>query len=138
MFSKQQQFELRSTAEGGQAPHQDLEQLELIVTVNVAEGCFQFEWQRVDSAELVGRGRLVLSEPSMFSFRDLEFELETAGKTQPDGCNRWPASVRAFLNRVRKQFPVSGDALRVCLIPDMDIGPAKTGTTYPLKLPSGE
>ena len=59
MFSKQQQFDLRSTAEAGQAT-QGSEQLGLIVTVNVSEGCFQFEWQRVNSAELVGRGRLVL------------------------------------------------------------------------------
>src|SRR6266571_4585349 len=110
MFSKQQQFDLHSTAEAGQAT-QGSEQLELIVTVNVAEGCFQFEWQRVNSAELVGRGRLVLSEPSMFNLRDLDFELETTGKSETDHCNRWPASVRAFLNRVRKQFPVSDDAL---------------------------
>ena len=87
MFSKQQQLQFRSTVESGQAS-QGSEQLELIVTVNVAEGCFQFEWQRANSAELVGRGRLVLSEPSIFDLRDLDFELETAGKTETDVCNR--------------------------------------------------
>src|SRR5882724_8251663 len=137
MFSKQPQFEFCSNPETGQAT-QGSEQLELIVTLNAGEGCFQFEWQRGNSDELIGRGRLVLSEPSMFSFRNLDFELETTGKTETDGCNRWPASVRAFLNRLRKQFPVSGEALRVFLVPEMDIGPAKAGTTYPIKLPSAE
>jgi hypothetical protein len=120
-------------------PHQLLlpsEQLSLIVTLDVPAGTFRFEWTRPD-AEVAARGELSAAERTLFFFRSLNWIAEQGGETFQDGCQAWPASTRAFLNRVRKRFPVSPEAVRIGLLTASDMGMAQAGRWLPMALPPG-
>src|SRR6266478_3073887 len=137
MSSNQQSFEFRAAAKPGQPLAGD-PTLQLLVSLNVQAGAFEFEWLHASSAETAACGRLAPIEASIPGMFDLEWELQVGEKTDRDSCNQWPASVRALLNRLRKALPTTEEGPRVCLFTSVDIGPAKTGTAYPMHLPAGE
>lgn len=112
--------------------------LVLTVTLDVPAGAFRFEWSRADdSSVVVARGRLVSTELVLFRFHVLEWDFEGAGGIQKDGCNSWPASSRALLNRIRKIFPLADGAVRIGLLTDQNLGAAQAGRWLPLPLPAG-
>jgi superfamily II DNA or RNA helicase len=137
MFSKQQQFQFRTSAHADETAS-TTESLDLIVTLDVAAGCFLFEWLRPGSAAGVAHGRLTPTPNPAFGLFDLDWELEINGRNETDHCNQWPASTRAFLKRLRKTLPVAEEGLRFCVVPDRDIGPAQAGATHPLPALPGE
>src|SRR2546425_449269 len=137
MLPEQRQFKFRSSAPAGEG-FSTSSALELIVTLDVPAGGFEFEWLHPASAEVVARGRLTPSPHPAFGLFDLDWELEADGKTETDHCNQWPASIRALLKRLRKTLPVAEDGLRICVEPDVDIGPATAGATHPARAPSAE
>jgi len=112
--------------------------LGLTVTLDVTAGAFRFEWTRADDLSVVvARGCLVSTKLALFRFRVLEWVFESAGVTQKDGCNSWPASTRALLNRIRKIFPLADGAVRIGLLTDQNPGSAQAGRWLPLPLPAG-
>ena len=129
-----EQFEFSTASTDGQAPA-GAGALGVSVTLDVAGGCFRFEWRRVGAGEAVARGRLFPLPISIFKFRALEFELEIGGQTERDSCNQQPASAHAFLKRLNKRLPVPDERVRVQIVSDADLGPAKAGQPYALSLP---
>ena len=112
--------------------------LGLTVTLDVAAGAFRFEWTRADDLSVVvARGCLVSTKLALFRFRVLEWVFESAGVTQKDGCNSWPASTRALLNRIRKILPLADGAVRIGLLADQNHGSAQVAQWLPLPLPAG-
>ena len=110
----------------------------LTVTLDVPAGAFRFEWARADDLSVVAaRGRLVPTELVLFRFHMLEWVFESAGPTRKDGCNSWPASTRALLNRIRKIFPLADSAVRIGFLTDQNPGGARAGRWRPLPLPDG-
>ena len=112
--------------------------LGLTVTLDVTAGAFRFEWTRADDLSVVvARGCLVSTKLALFRFRVLEWVFESAGVTQKDGCNSWPASTRALLNRIRKILPLADGAVRIGLLADQNHGSAQVAQWLPLPLPAG-
>ena len=110
----------------------------LTVTLDVPAGAFRFEWARADDLSVVvAHGFLVSTELVLFRFHVLEWVFEGAGGTRKDGCNSWPASTRALLNRIRKIFPLADSAVRIGLLTDQNLGGARVGRWLPLPLPTG-
>lgn len=110
----------------------------LTVTLDVPAGAFRFEWARADDLSVVvAHGRLVSTELVLFRFHVLEWVFESPGVTRRDGCNSWPASTRALLNRIRKIFPLTDSAVRIGLLTDQNLGSAPAGQWLPLPLPAG-
>ena len=114
------------------------EALQLSVTLDIAGGCFRFEWDGSASKEPVARGRLSAGGGFLFPLFALEWEVETEGRTERDRCGTHSPSARALLNRLSKRFPVADDRVQVRLLPDTDLGPAKAGTAHTIGLPPGE
>jgi superfamily II DNA or RNA helicase len=133
-----EQFELRVPLVGDQAPWA-AEPLRLCVTLDVAGGCFRFEWLRSGSEEPIARGRLSPGHAGLFfPLFALELEVETANGKERDQCGTRGTSATALVNRLRKRFPVPDDALQVCVLSDSDLGPAKAGAAHTLELPAGK
>ncbi|MDB6108576.1 MAG: SNF2-related protein, partial [Pedosphaera sp.] len=122
----------------GEAPRIDAESFALTITVDAPAGVLRFEWARTGQSEVVARGRLVPADLSFFRYFVLDWTLEHRGETHRDGCGIWPASIRAFLNRLRKRFPVPDGAVRMGILTDIDLGMAKAGRWLPIQLPPGE
>jgi hypothetical protein len=137
MLPKQDQFKFPSSnrdTDGASTP----ESLELVVTLDVRAGGFEFDWLRQPSAAVAARGQLTPSPQSVFRIFDLDLKLEVNGKTELDHCYQSPASIHALLKRLRKALPVAEDGLRLCVRTDADIGPAKAGAIHPARAPAGE
>src|SRR5712664_2736729 len=103
MLFDQQKLEFGSAAEAGQTPPSS-EAPQLIVNLNVAAGGFEFAWQGAGFP--AARGQLTSARRLMFGLYDLEWVLESEGKSEKDHCSQWHASIRALLSRMRKRFPV--------------------------------
>lgn len=113
-------------------------QFNLRVTFDLAAGGFGFEWLRGDASNAAARGWLRPSPVTLFRFWSLDWTLENTASPGRDGCSVHPASIRALLNRVQNFSPLAEETLRVCLLSDTDLGPAKAGQVFPLTLPTGE
>ncbi len=131
------QCEFSNVLETGQtgAPTQPLQ---LFVTLDLVGGWLSFEWRRAGAAEAVARGRLSPTPLTILHFFDLEWVLEADGETERENLYRSSNSLRAWLKRLRKRFPVPDDQVRVMLLPHADLGPAKAGIVCALNLPPGE
>jgi SNF2 family DNA or RNA helicase len=68
----------------------------------------------------------------------LRWICEPEGLHPGDGCFAASASTRAFLKRIRDRYPVADESIQFGLVTLEDIGPAKAGKGYLLKLPAGE
>jgi hypothetical protein len=110
----------------------------LSVTLDIAGGCFRFEWRGFGSEKPVARGRLSTGGGFLFPLFALEWEVESDSETERDRCGTRGTSARALVNRVSKRFPVPDDRVQVCLLPDTDLGPAKAGAAHTIALPPGE
>ena len=110
----------------------------MCVTLDVAAGCFRFEWHRAGSEEPVARGRLGPSSGRLTRWFALELELETTSGTEQDSCGSRGTSPGALVNRLRKRFPVPDDGVQVRVLSDTDIGPAKAGVGHAIQLPPSE
>ncbi|HWX22861.1 MAG TPA: SNF2-related protein [Candidatus Binatia bacterium] len=108
----------------------------MTVTLDVSSGGLVFEWRRHDSDEKLARGRLTPTARPTLGFDDLEWKFEADGETEVDFCSEHSSSVRALLNRVRKRFPVPEEAIRIQLLPDVDMGAAKAGLASNFAPPS--
>jgi superfamily II DNA or RNA helicase len=111
------------------------EEFALAVTLDVAAGAFGFEWSQLETLELAAKGRLFPAEPGWFIEVALDWVLEIGATVHRDRCNAWRASTHALVNRIQKLFPVAVGALRVGILVDADLGPAKPGQWLPLVLP---
>jgi len=113
--------------------------LRLDITLDVAGGCFRFEWRGAGSEEAVARGRLSpLPGGLFFPLLALKFELETAHGTELDRCGTRGTSSSALVNRLRKRLPVPDDGLQVRVLSDSDLGPAKAGAAHTIDVPPGQ
>jgi superfamily II DNA or RNA helicase len=110
--------------------------LHLGVTFVLADGEIRFEWKQ-DSKQTAAVGRLAPSELG-FSRWTVEWFFEFDDRPRNDFCSAHASSVRALLARIQKQFPLADAPLRVFLMPDTDLGPAKGGQLFPLTLPVNE
>lgn len=111
----------------------------LCVTFDLAAGGLQFEWRREGTDTVVTGGWLRPAAVTvLFRLRVLDWVRENATAPGRDGCGVHPTSVRALLNRIRKLRPLRDDALRLVLLPDTDLGPARAGQPFPLVVPPGE
>ena len=111
----------------------------LCVTFDLAAGGLQFEWRREGTDTVVAGGWLRPAAVTvLFRLRVLDWVMENATAPGRDGCGVHPTSVRALLNRIRKLRPLGDDALRLVLLPDTDLGPARAGQPFPLAVPPGE
>jgi superfamily II DNA or RNA helicase len=134
---KQTELQLDSKkAEGGESS-QPL-QPELMVTLDLGQGCFYFEWLARQDPEVVARGRLSPTELGLRGFFDLDWRLEAGGKIEQHRYSNWASSIRSLLSRVRKRFEVPDENLRVQIVTDADFGPVKAGVPYPLRPPGAE
>jgi hypothetical protein len=112
--------------------------LALTVTLDVSAGAFRFEWSRAsDPSVIVASGCLVPTEFPQFGFHVLDWVFKGSFGIRNDGCNAWPASTRAFVNRLRKILPLADGAVRIGLLTDQDLGMAQAGRWLPLQLPAG-
>ncbi len=112
--------------------------LRLTIELDIAGGCFRFEWYRADSAEPVARGRLSPNRGVFFTLYALALELETDSGTERDSCGKRGTSARALVNRLRKRYPVPDDCVRAKVLSDTDLGPAKSSVAHTINLPPGE
>ena len=95
--------------------------LELTVTFDVSAGGIRFKWLRAGTGNdetVVAGGRLAPSELIQVGGEALEWIEEGEDGRRRDGCNTWPASVRALVNRIRKRHMVAGDKVRIGLLRD--------------------
>lgn len=65
----------------------------------------------------------------------LQWELETEGRTERDGCGSRGTSARSLVSRLRKRLPVPDTCLEVQLVADRDLGDVKAGLAYKVVLP---
>jgi hypothetical protein len=91
----------------------------LAVTLDVPAGAFRFEWARLDTGEVIAKGRLLPPEIGLLWGQVLNWILEGGSKAHWDGCNAWAASTRALTRRIRKLFPVLQQALEQELAGDL-------------------
>jgi hypothetical protein len=131
------QIEFSTKAQAG-PPGLISAELQLLVTLDVHAGGFHFEWRRTDSGATVARGNLGPTTLTLLRWYILEWALESNGKIERDQVTHWPASVRAFLKRLRNQFPTAGDRVQISLLSACDFGPAKAGVPHPIALSSEE
>jgi SNF2 family DNA or RNA helicase len=113
------------------------ESFSLAVTLDVPAGAFRFEWARLDTGEVIAKGRLLPPEIGLLWGQVLNWILEGGSKAHWDGCNAWAASTRALTRRIRKLFPVAEGTLRLGLLTDADLGMAQAGRRLPIKPPPG-
>jgi superfamily II DNA or RNA helicase len=113
-------------------------QSSLRVTLDFAAGGICFEWLNRGENRVAARGWLLPSPVTLFRFWALDWAMENPVTSGRRNCSAHPASIRALLDRVQKTFPLTDEPLRVCLLPDTDLGPAKAGEFFPLTLPPGE
>jgi len=110
---------------------------DLTVTFDVPAGAFRFEWRRTDDlSAVVASGFLVPAEFPISPFNLLDWTMENPPGSRKDGCSAWPASTRAFLNRIRKKFPLADGGVRLGLLVDQNIGVAQAGRWLSLQLPA--
>ena len=109
--------------------------LRLVVTLDVRQGCFHFQWVEGEARKPVARGLVYLNDGAMASWYILTCELEVGGRNLWDHCGSRGPSARALISRLRKRLPVPDDRVEVRLLSDVDIGPVKAGVAYELILP---
>ena len=109
--------------------------LRLFVTLDVRQGYFSFQWFQGGSPKAVARGLLAPTPGLAFPHFMLQWELETEGRTETDGCGSRGTSARALVNRLRKRLPVPDACLEVRLVADRDLGQVKAGLAYKVVLP---
>ena len=112
--------------------------LRLLVTLDVRQGKFCFQWVEGEAQKAVARGLLSLMDGAVAPYHVLEWELEIEGRTERDRCGSRGPSARALINRLRKRLPVPDDLVEVRLLSDVDLGPVKAGLAYKLILPRSE
>ncbi|SPE59596.1 SNF2-related protein [Verrucomicrobia bacterium] len=112
--------------------------LRLLITLDVADGCFRFEWRKADQAQPIARAQLRPGGAFLSTILALELELELDGRTEQDGCGSRGTLARALTNRLRQRFPVSAGALHANVLSDIDLGPAKAGVPWVVPLPEGD
>ena len=112
--------------------------LQLSITLDVGGACFRFEWRRAGSTEPVARGQLGTTSLATFGFSDLQWSLETGGRTEQGGCSHWTSSVRALVNRLHRRFAVADECITVQVLTDVAIGQAKAGAPHAVALAPDE
>src|ERR1017187_1392042 len=108
----------------------------LTATLDATAGLIRFEW--TDAAgNVVRRARL---EPTgtRAPSHVLRWVCEPVGLHPGDYCLAAPASARALLKRIFRRYPVADEAIQFGLVTPKDMGPARAGKNYLLKLPDGE
>jgi len=123
-----------------QADHdQDLQSFELRVTLDADSGAVQFEWSVSGDPTSLAHGRLTSSKVPMFvNLRALDWTWVHGGHPGLIGCNAWPASVKAFVNRIRKQFHVPDGSFTIGVSILEAIGASSKRSWVPLKLSPGK
>ncbi len=136
--SSPEQFELPAPADTPQASW-GAEPLELTVTLEVAGGCLRFEWHRSGSPTPVAHGHLTPWPVGfLYPLFVFDWKLETATGTEQDKCGTRGTSASAFVNRLRKRFPVPDHAVQVRVVPDSELDSENPGAARTIALPPGE
>lgn len=125
-----------SSASGGPGqPSPAIRPAGLDVTLDVAAGVFRFEWMD-SSGQCALRGDL---RPTGFQapFSVLVLTAENESRRLADGCGCVPASVSAFVKRIRKWVPVPDAGLRIGLRSTVALGAAKAGEWHVVPVSEG-
>lgn len=109
--------------------------LELVANLDVSQGMMHLIWRVPGSVAEIARGKIApngIRPPS----DGLTLFLTWADGSEPldDRCTCSPASYTPFLKRLREHFPSVRENLKFCFTLDVDVGNAKAGTTWTLKL----
>ncbi len=110
----------------------------LFVTLDVALGGFRFEWKLPDSDAVAAAGQLTRNPLELFRWFALDWKLEMAGRTEHDGCNAAPSSVRALLKRIGRRLPLSSRGVSVGFRLDEPLHTLKANVIYEIQLPENQ
>ena len=118
---------------GNDPPHTPAGVPGLTVTLDATAGVMRFDWTASDGAVLLS-ARL---QPTgaRTPFHVLRWVCEPEGIHPADGCLAAPVSTHALLKRIRKRYPIAEDAIRFGLVAAENMGRARAGERYLLKLP---
>ena len=108
----------------------------LTATLDAIAGLIRFEW--TDAARNVVRQARLEPTGNRTPFHALRWICEPEGLHPGDSCFAAPASTRALLKRIFRRYPVADEAIQFGLVTPKDMGPARAGKNYLLKLPDGE
>jgi hypothetical protein len=112
--------------------------LRLLITLDVKQGYFYFQWVQSGSQKSMARGLLAPYPDAAFPLFMLQWEFESEGQMERDSCGSRGTSARALVSRLRKRLPVADDSMEVRLLPDRDMGSVKAGLAHKVVLPRTE
>ncbi len=100
----------------------------LDVTLNLADGLVWFDWKQPDQAAPFARGKLGVRPDwgEFFRFRTFDFWFEPKKIGPRDDCGAEPQSIHAMMRRIRAAARAAV-TVRVGLVSDVELGPAKKG-----------
>ncbi len=106
---------------------------ELAVTLDLSTGNLRFEWARQGHPAGLISGVLkpCVGVGLFFRFHAFEFKFNPEGLGASDRCGCDPSSTHALMRRLRAAAPPVA-AVRVGVLSDSDLGPAKPGTWDPV------
>jgi SNF2 family DNA or RNA helicase len=109
--------------------------LELLANLDVSQGMVLLTWREADSTTDIAHGEIAPSG-TMPPFDGLTLFMTWEDGSDPleDRCTCSPSSFTPFLKRLREHFPSVGENLKFCFTLDVDVGKAKAGTTWTVKL----
>jgi superfamily II DNA or RNA helicase len=128
------QAELLATEED-QAVAAAGEPMDLWVTLELAGGCFHFQWQAPGAAVLAAYAELEATPHRGFWWYSLMLNLDVGGQVKREGCSSRGTSAHALVTRLRKRFPVPDHRVHVRVKRDPGQAPQRPETALPVPLP---
>ena len=105
------------------------------VTLDAVAGVMRFDWTESDGA--VSLSARLQPTGAHTPFHVLRWVCEPEGIHPVDSCLAAPVSTHALLRRIRKRYPIAVDTIRFGLVAAENMGLARAGERYLLKLPPG-
>ena len=119
-----------------QVPAAAGEPMDLWVTLDLAGGCFLFQWQAPGAAVLAGYAELEATPHHGFWWHSLTLNLDMGGQIKREGCSSRGTSAHALVARLRKRFPVPDDRVHVRVKREPGQAPQRPETALPAPLPA--
>ena len=110
----ERQSELIPGAEGRE-PAPLVEPLRLFVVLDLQEGAIFFEWTRGAGHDLIAQAETRGHGPDRVQDIHPGSGVELNGQKSHDHLSHWSASLRAFINRLKKRLPVADDAITLVI-----------------------
>lgn len=110
----------------------------LFVTLDVGLGGVRFDWKLPGADAAVATGRLLPPAVPLSLWFALDWQFEMAGRTEEDGCNAAPSSVRALLKRIRQRLPLQPGGVAVGFRLDAPLDTLKADVVHEIQLPENQ